>query len=82
MSCQQLSDALADAGLPPGSYQIDGVHESDPLPTDFWFLRPGHDNGWEVGAYERGQFDVRARFDTESAAADWMLTTLTGAASN
>ncbi|MFC6014202.1 hypothetical protein [Nocardia lasii] len=77
MNRRELSTALTDAGLPPDSFRIEGVHETDPVPTDFWFLRDS-DNGWEVGSFERGTFDVRARFDTESAAADWMLSTLTG----
>ncbi|MFD4456948.1 hypothetical protein [Nocardia sp. NPDC058480] len=82
MNLQQLAAALTAAGLPPDSFQIAEVHETRPTPTDFWFLRPGPDHGWEVGAYERGQFDVRACFDTESNAAQWMLTTLTGTPSN
>ncbi|MGF0319772.1 hypothetical protein [Nocardia fluminea] len=78
MNRHELAEALTAAGLPPESFQIAEVHETSPPPTDFWFLRRGSDDGWEVGAYERGQFDVRANFDTESDAAQWMLTTLMG----
>ncbi|MDO3650342.1 hypothetical protein [Nocardia mangyaensis] len=78
MNREQLVTALLDAGLATGSFQIPGVHETTPLPTDFWYLRSGADGGWEVGAFERGRFDTRARFDTESAATQWMLSTLTG----
>lgn len=54
-----LRDDLLAAGLPPESFQLAGVHETTPLPTDFWFVRPAGP-GWEVGAYERGAWDVRA----------------------
>ena len=54
-----LRDELLAAGLPPGSFQLAGVHESAPRPTDFWFVRPAGPR-WEVGAYERGVWDVRA----------------------
>lgn len=62
-----LRDALLDAGIPPDSFQLPGVHDSTPLPTDFWFLRPSV-NGWEIGPYERGRFDVRETLPTEAAA--------------
>lgn len=54
-----LRDDLLAAGLPPESFQLAGVHESTPLPTDFWFVRPGQAGWWEVGSYERGVWDVR-----------------------
>ncbi len=78
MNRRRLADALIAAGLPAGAFQIAGVHESDPLPTDFWFLRPGNAADWEVGAYERGSYDVRERFPTEADAARWMYTTMVG----
>jgi hypothetical protein len=68
---------LLAAGLPPGSFRIEGVHEEALLPTDFWFLRSTVD-GWEVGAYERGTYDVRGRFPDEEAAADAFYAALTG----
>jgi hypothetical protein len=51
-----VRDGLLAAGLPPGAFRIEGVHE--PPSTDFWFLRPAGPR-WEVGAYERGRWDVR-----------------------
>lgn len=54
-----VRDALLAAGAPPESFQLADVHESVPRPTDFWFARPAPD-GWEVGSYERGHYDVRA----------------------
>lgn len=54
-----VRDALLAAGAPPESFQLAGVHESEPLPTDFWFARPSP-AGWEIGSYERGSWDVRA----------------------
>lgn len=62
-----LRDELLAAGLPPGSFQLAGVHETVPRPTDFWFVRPAGP-GWEVGAYERGGWDVRAVVDSVPAA--------------
>ncbi|WP_280271288.1 hypothetical protein [Nocardia wallacei] len=78
MDRRQLSAALLAAGLPPESFQIHGVHTHDPLPTDFWFLRPGPSGDWEVGAYERGKYDVRERFSTEPAASACLYRSLTG----
>ncbi|MEU4342369.1 hypothetical protein AB0H00_14050 [Nocardia sp. NPDC023852] len=80
MDRKQLNVALLAAGLPPESFQIPGTHTHDPLPTDFWFLRKGARGDWEVGAYERGKYDVRERFDTEPDAAAWLYRTLTGQA--
>lgn len=77
MNRERLAAALLAAGLPPESFQIPGVHDADPPPTDFWFLRAG-DGGWQVGAFERGVHDVRERFSDEAAAAAWMYRTLTG----
>jgi hypothetical protein len=78
MDREQLSAALLAAGLPLESFQIPGTHTHDPLPTDFWFLRPGPGGGWEVGAFERGKYDVRERFGSEPEAAAWLYRTLTG----
>ncbi|MFG1796755.1 hypothetical protein [Nocardia sp. NPDC049149] len=77
MDRKQLSAALLGAGLPPESFQIPGIHSHDQLPTDFWFLRPGS-GGWEVGAFERGTYDVRERFRAESDATAWLYRALTG----
>lgn len=59
MTLAALRDSLLAAGAPPESFQLSGVHESVPLPPDFWFVRPSA-AGWEVGSYERGVWDVRA----------------------
>jgi hypothetical protein len=64
----ELRTALLAAGLPPESFQLAGVHEHVPIPLDFWFLRPGSDGRWEIGAYERGVYDVREVLATEDAA--------------
>ncbi|MFI5782121.1 hypothetical protein [Nocardia sp. NPDC051570] len=77
MDRRQLTVALLDAGLAPESFQIAGIHTHEPLPTDFWFLRPTP-AGWEVGAFERGIYEVREHFDTESEATAWLYRTLTG----
>ena len=78
MDRQQLVEALLAAGQPPGSFQVTGVHSHEPVPTDFWFLRPGSGDGWEVGYFERGVYKVRKRFDAETEAAAWMYRAVTG----
>ncbi|MCM6773698.1 hypothetical protein NDR87_09475 [Nocardia sp. CDC159] len=79
MDRRQLTTALLASGVPPESFQITGIHTHEPLPTDFWFLRPSP-TGWEVGTYERGRYEVREHFPTETAAAAWLFRTLTGQA--
>ncbi|MFD7842503.1 hypothetical protein ACFV4K_06165 [Nocardia sp. NPDC059764] len=78
MDRKQLVAALLDAGKPPHWFQIVGIHSYDPLPTDFWFMRPGPSGDWEVGVFERGEYDVRARFDSESDAAAWVYEAIMG----
>ncbi|PPI94514.1 hypothetical protein [Nocardia nova] len=78
MDRRQLAAALLAAGKPPQWFQIAGVHTHDPLPTDFWFLRPGSSGDWEVGVFERGEYDVRGRFAAESDAAAWVYESMMG----
>lgn len=73
-----LRDALLAAGLPPESFQLVGVHEHVPTPTDFWFLRPTPNGRWQVGSYERGVFDVREEFGTETDACAWLYQIMLG----
>ena len=61
MDRHELALALLTTGQPPESFQLAGVHEHVPVPTDFWFLRPAPDGRWEIGSYERGSYD-----DTEA----------------
>ncbi|WP_218026926.1 hypothetical protein [Nocardia vaccinii] len=75
---KQLVAALLAAGKPPHWFQIAGVHSPDTMPEDFWFLRPGPGGGWEVGVYERGKYNVGARFDAESEAAAWVYQSVMG----
>ena len=70
--------ALLDAGLSPESFQLEGVHEREPIPPDFWFLRRDARGRWEVGPYERGSYDVRAVFDSEADACAALFRALTG----
>jgi hypothetical protein len=74
----ELRSALLAAGLPPESFQLTDVHEHTPIPTDFWFLRPATGGRWEIGAYERGGYEVRETFDTEGAAGARLYEILTG----
>lgn len=71
--------ALRAAGLADDYYWIEGVHEPAPTPVDFLFLRRGAASGWETGLYERGRFEVLARFDTEEAACAHLARLLTEA---
>ncbi|GAA1414562.1 hypothetical protein ACFQZ4_41065 [Catellatospora coxensis] len=72
-----LVTALLETGQPPESFQVPGVHEHVPIPTDFWFLRPAGER-WEIGSYERGVYDVREILDTEAAACTRFYEVLTG----
>lgn len=74
----QLREALRRDGVADGIYQIPGVHESSPVPPDFGFVRPSGDGWWEVGAYERGGYQIDAHFDTEDAACEYLYWQLTG----
>lgn len=73
-----LRDALLAAGQPPESFQLAGVHENVPLPTDFWFLRPTTAGRWEIGSYERGTYAVRETHDSVSAAGAALRRVLLG----
>ena len=73
-----LRAPLLAAGLPPESFQLGGVHEHVPIPTDFWFLRPTPHGRWQVGSYERGVFDVRAEFHNEADACAWLHDIMLG----
>ncbi len=75
-----VRDALFAAGMSPAAFQITGVHEQRPVPPDFCFLRPAPGGGWEIGAYERGGYDVRATHPTEAAACAEFYRALTGRA--
>ncbi|RDI63962.1 hypothetical protein [Nocardia pseudobrasiliensis] len=77
MDRRQLTTALLEAGLPPESFQITGIHSHEPVPTDFWFLRPAP-SGWDVGMFERGTYEVREHFPTEPEATAWLYQTMTG----
>ncbi|MGC4886131.1 hypothetical protein [Micromonospora sp. NBC_01392] len=78
MDRHQVRAALLAAGLSPDAFALEGVHEHVPVPPDFWFLRRARAGGWEIGAYERGTYDVRQRFDTEEEAGDGLWRALTG----
>ncbi|BCJ59243.1 hypothetical protein [Micromonospora endophytica] len=77
MNRHEVRDALLAAGLSPDAFELEGVHEHVPVPPDFWFLRRSTE-GWEIGAYERGHYDVRQVFATEAAACAGLWTALTG----
>ncbi|MEV0458576.1 hypothetical protein [Catellatospora methionotrophica] len=72
-----LVTALLEAGQPPESFQVPGVHEHVPIPTDFWFLRPAG-GGWELGYYERGVYDVREVLPAEAVACTRLYELVTG----
>lgn len=90
MDRHELRHALLAAGLSPQSFSLAGVHEQHPLPVDFWFLRPigsgatmvrsdgRSGDGWEIGSYERGVYDVRQVFATEAEACAAFYQALTG----
>ena len=72
-----LVTALLEAGQPPESFEVPGVHEHVPIPTDFWFLRPAGER-WELGYYERGVYDVREVLPGEAAACTRFYELVTG----
>ncbi|MEE1768732.1 hypothetical protein PUR34_11295 [Streptomyces sp. JV185] len=76
MDRRELRAALGRAGVADGYYRIEGVHEPVPTPTDFLFLRQASDGGWETGAYERGTYEVIARYPSEQAACEHLLRLL------
>ena len=77
MDRRGLRTALLAAGVPAEAFQLSDGRGSTPIPTDFWFLRPGP-GGWEIGSYERGRYDVREMLDTEDDACDRLYAILTG----
>ncbi|ANZ41602.1 hypothetical protein BBK82_42295 [Lentzea guizhouensis] len=63
-----LVEALDRAGVPRAMYEIEGVREFGAvLPTDFYFLRV-RGGRWQVGVYERGEYDPVEEYDTEGEA--------------
>ncbi|WP_054815491.1 hypothetical protein [Nocardia arizonensis] len=78
MDRKELLAALLAAGKPPHWFRLVGVHDPDPLPEDFWFLRPGSGGDWEVGVHERGKDNVGARFEAESDAVAWLYRSVMG----
>ncbi|MFI7210460.1 hypothetical protein [Micromonospora maritima] len=78
MDRHQVRAALFAAGLSPDAFELEGVHEHVPVPPDFWFLRRAAAEGWEIGLYERGTYDVRQRFATEEEACAGLFRALTG----
>nr|BFE50275.1 hypothetical protein GCM10017745_37020 [Saccharothrix mutabilis subsp. capreolus] len=68
MDSTALVEALDHAGIPRVMYEVEGVREfGDVPPTDFYFLRRRGDR-WQVGVYERGEYDPFEEYDTEDAA--------------
>ncbi|ATO15627.1 hypothetical protein CO540_18785 [Micromonospora sp. WMMA2032] len=67
MDRYELRAALLAAGVSPDAFQLADAHEHQPVPPDFWFLRPG-DGGWEIGPYERGRYKLWRRYATEAEA--------------
>jgi hypothetical protein len=80
MDRRGLRAALLAAGVPDGAFQLSDGHESTPIPTDFWFLRPAAGGRWEIGSYERGRYDVREVRDSEEQACTRLYEILTGRA--
>jgi hypothetical protein len=63
-----LAEALDRAGIPRGMYEIEGVREFGAVPpTDFYFLRE-RGGRWQVGVYERGEYDPFEEYATEGEA--------------
>ncbi|MFI7306742.1 hypothetical protein ACIBM8_26290 [Micromonospora aurantiaca] len=77
MDRYELRDALLAAGVSPDAFQLADAHEQQPVPPDFWFLRPG-DEGWEIGPYERGRYKLWRRCPTEAEAVDALHRILVG----
>ncbi len=77
MDRTDLRAALLAAGVAPGAFRLSGVHEPRPLATDFWFLRRGG-QGWQLGPYERGSYEVREELVSEHAACLRLYQILTG----
>ncbi len=71
-----VCEALLRAGVSSDAFAVEGVHDVS-IPMDFWFLRRSPKGRWEVGAYERGVYDVRYVYDSESEAAARLYTSLT-----
>ncbi|MER7416798.1 hypothetical protein ABT346_08435 [Micromonospora peucetia] len=78
MDRHEVRDALLATGMSPDAFELEGVHEHVPVPPDFWFLRRSPGGRWEIGAYERGRYDVRLVFDTEEEACAALWRALTG----
>jgi hypothetical protein len=74
-----LVEALDRAGIPRVMYEIEGVREfGDVAPTDFYFLRE-RGGRWQVGVYERGEYDPFEQYDTEDEATAAFYRRLTAA---
>lgn len=67
MRLAELPVALRRAGVAQGYVWIAGVHEPDPVPPDFVFIRRGGP-GFQTGVHERGVWHVVAEFADEDAA--------------
>ncbi|MFG3710746.1 hypothetical protein [Micromonospora sp. NPDC047730] len=78
MDRHEVRSALLATGMSPDAFELEGVHEHVPVPPDFWFLRRSSGGRWEIGAYERGRYDVRLVFDTEAEACAGLWRALTG----
>ncbi|SBT50307.1 hypothetical protein [Micromonospora auratinigra] len=78
MDRYEVRAALLAAGQSPDAFALEGVHEHQPVPPDFWFLRRSPGGGWEIGSYERGRYEVRMAFGTEAEACAALYTVLTG----
>ncbi|MFD0200672.1 MULTISPECIES: hypothetical protein [Saccharothrix] len=78
MDSAALVEALDRAGIPRVMYEVEGVREfGDVPPTDFYFLRRRGDR-WQVGVYERGEYDPFEEHDTEDAATAALYRRVTG----
>lgn len=70
---------LADLGIEPadadgrgGWFWVEGACPG-PEPTDEVTILRADDDGWVIGYWERGGFDVRHRFGEEGDACRWLL---------
>ncbi|MDI1462259.1 hypothetical protein QEZ54_14915 [Catellatospora sp. KI3] len=77
MERHELVLALLEAGQPPESFQVPGVHEHVPVPAGCWFLRQAGPR-WEIGVYGQDRYDVREAFDSEAAACACLFEVLVG----